>query len=508
MAPLSTTGNRPRPLMILTAAFLAGGAAAVGLNHFLDVHLSQRKPVVESEPIFIAMRSLPSGAPVTVWDVALRNWPIAMMPTTAMRVEDSFDGMCLKMPLREGQPLLSVQLEPAAAGKIAKMTDHSEHDERMVIVDDRTKIQLNWPKPPLNDSAGASRTDMVPPSAETRGHASPAPQDDRLAIRPMQPAVTVSTEPVAVAGETPAVGEAPATVAVPPAAQPEQASLARVNSPTAAVSEGPIEAELAVTSRTPSSSPAATTPGHATPEREQLPEIRIPQAPPQQTPTPVLTEIAATPANPSLSSVMVPGDRLSAVPPAKPTVPSSVVMSKRHLVVPERIAVMVDEVTAAARQQESANAPGNANTMRRLPQQSPETAAPPRESRSDLQLEPTQQPVGGRMPAAPDTNPLRKAVNRGSASRSRPQSPAMPQPLPSGTAIHRPMSQQPVANRLPSSVPEKTRTTRQENLSPESDAMDAAESESRMFPRVSARLEKAGEDWSRFRQSIFGSDQE
>ena len=41
----------------------------------LDVRLAQAKPKVESEPIFVALRSLPQGAAVTVWDVALRDWP-------------------------------------------------------------------------------------------------------------------------------------------------------------------------------------------------------------------------------------------------------------------------------------------------------------------------------------------------------------------------------------------------------------------------------------------------
>ena len=31
------------------------------------------------------------------------------------------------------------------------------------------------------------------------------------------------------------------------------------------------------------------------------------------------------------------------------------------------------------------------------------------------------------------------------------------------------------------------------------------ETDSQMFPRMSARIEKAGEDWNRFRESIFGS---
>lgn len=100
--------------MVFAAAFVAGAAAAVGINRALDVHLAQSKPQVECEPIFVALRSLPQGAPVTVWDVALRDWPKAMMPMTALRATDEFEGMIVRHPVREGQPLLSVQLVKAA----------------------------------------------------------------------------------------------------------------------------------------------------------------------------------------------------------------------------------------------------------------------------------------------------------------------------------------------------------------------------------------------------------
>jgi hypothetical protein len=109
--------QRPKATTVFAAAFLAGAAAAVGLNRTLDVHLAQRQPRVESEPIFVALRSLPPGTPVTVWDVALREWPKAMLPAAAMRPRDTFAGMVLKHPLREGQPILSVQLVKAVAAE-------------------------------------------------------------------------------------------------------------------------------------------------------------------------------------------------------------------------------------------------------------------------------------------------------------------------------------------------------------------------------------------------------
>ena len=107
--------TRPSRLTVFTTAFVAGAAVAFGVNRMLDVQLAQTRPQVECEPIFVALHALPQGSPITVWDVALKDWPRAMLPTSALRARDTFEGMVLRHPLREGQPLLAVQLMPASA---------------------------------------------------------------------------------------------------------------------------------------------------------------------------------------------------------------------------------------------------------------------------------------------------------------------------------------------------------------------------------------------------------
>ena len=57
--PKTTTLQRPKASTVFAAAFLAGAAAAVGVNRALDVHMAQNVPQVESESIFVALRSLP-----------------------------------------------------------------------------------------------------------------------------------------------------------------------------------------------------------------------------------------------------------------------------------------------------------------------------------------------------------------------------------------------------------------------------------------------------------------
>ena len=125
----TTTLQRPKASTVFAAAFLAGAAAAVGVNRALDVHMAQNVPQVESESIFVALRSLPKGSPVTIYDVALRDWPVAMLPATALRSDSKFDGVVLRHPLREGQPILSLQIaktSPEPQHQIAAVTQAAQ----------------------------------------------------------------------------------------------------------------------------------------------------------------------------------------------------------------------------------------------------------------------------------------------------------------------------------------------------------------------------------------------
>ena len=54
--PVPPRRHRPRSATVFIAAFVAGAAAAVGINRALDVHLAQAKPQVECEPILVALR--------------------------------------------------------------------------------------------------------------------------------------------------------------------------------------------------------------------------------------------------------------------------------------------------------------------------------------------------------------------------------------------------------------------------------------------------------------------
>jgi hypothetical protein len=216
--------QRPKATTVFAAAFLAGAAAAVGLNRTLDVHLAQRQPRVESEPIFVALRSLPPGAPVTVWDVALRDWPKAMLPAAAMRPRDTFAGMVLKHPLREGQPILSVQLVKAVTAE-SEQVAHADVDPVRPIEPAAPQTDLWAPADvaaPVTAPAEAVSTresfDVEPPAADL-AETQPLPTESIVAESPAP--VTALTEAEHDVGDAEALAEPvvaePVIVATPAA---------------------------------------------------------------------------------------------------------------------------------------------------------------------------------------------------------------------------------------------------------------------------------------------------
>ncbi len=173
--------HRPKTATVFVAAFVAGAVAAVVVNRALDLHLAQSRPQVESEPIFVALRPLTQGAPVTVWDVALRDWPCAMLPASALRAGDSFEGSVLKYPLREGQPLLAVQLMPASPPPGAPVDASAPVEDAFVM-----------PAPAALPVVAATAPKSEPPRDEAAAtNASPITNDsvvaDEAAVNPTAP---------------------------------------------------------------------------------------------------------------------------------------------------------------------------------------------------------------------------------------------------------------------------------------------------------------------------------
>jgi len=316
--------HRPKAATVFVAAFVAGAVAAVVVNRVLDVHLAQAKPQVECEPIFVTLRPLAQGAPVTVWDVALRDWPRAMLPSTALRATDSFTGSLVKYPLREGQPLLSVHLTPIEPA----------------TTPEPTTLEEAYVPPPVASPAPARDTpDLWTPAATA-------------AVPPAMPEpVTAATEPTTAATE-------PTLATVTEQDDPAAAETA----PQLAADEAILVAALPAEAPEPVAQPAnAALPARLTTDIE--PPVDMPSRP--------AVDLD------SLPSVMARSDETSG-----PTEESQTAGSIRYLVVPERIARQADTLftTPVAPLAEAAEVP--AKTPASQPRSTPQAGQRPATNRT------------------------------------------------------------------------------------------------------------------------------
>jgi len=359
-----TRSHRPRAITVFAAAFVAGAAAAVGVNRALDVRLAQSKPRVESEAIFVALRSLPQGAPVTVWDVALRDWPKAMMPASALRASDTFSGHVLKHPLREGQPLLSIQLAPTGQGAqpAAEPTTFpppTAYTNASTPVVPRTEVDLWSPAEPV--------TVRATPSTQQ-----PAPQAVSQNVSPAVSPVVV--QPVEATPPTASIVIAPAiepSLATAPVAAPTQLPAQDTVSPqepsapteptpvestaTVATADGPARVTDATEPTSTGSSSSSSSPTNSTSSDDaaavaataEVADPPTPSAEPVSAPATV-PQPQAGPETTAAADVAPPPAPLAATPPT-PAAPVNIPRPThlRYLVVPESIAVQADASFAA-----------------------------------------------------------------------------------------------------------------------------------------------------------------
>ncbi|MFM1996400.1 MAG: hypothetical protein RLZZ111_787 [Planctomycetota bacterium] len=415
--------HRPRAVTVFAAAFVAGAAAAVGVNRALDVRLAQAKPRVESEAIFVALRSLPQGTPVTVWDVALRDWPKAMLPASALRAHDSFTGQVLRHPLREGQPLLAIQLMPASS-------ETGGPADAQPTPPPAAYTQVSAPvKPPVEADLWAPVEPAAPPPAAPPATAESQPVTPAAA----QPAPAASTptaqetvawpQPVVPPTDVPAPAASPLSTAPTPVVassvdsqpgRPEAAAAqtaAGQTTPTDQPRADQIVGDQATQpAGTPSGSPAGpdTTSLSAASQPEAVAPAPVAAAvdvspvaePPAetaalpQTPTVVADIVAPEPVAEPVSVVAT----APAAPAPPPVAEVAVRPLLRYLVVPENIAVQADRSfaipTTPVPPAESQRAVSGPVGVQQLPPTTGSTVAAPRNRPSAQPAQQQRQAVG------------------------------------------------------------------------------------------------------------------
>ena len=396
----TATRHRPKSLTVFAAAFIAGAAAAVGVNRVLDVHLAQRRPQVECEPIFVALRPLPQGASVTVWDVALKDWPKAMLPSSALRAGDSFDGFVLRHAVREGQPLLAVQLIRSGQTPQASVAGESfiaPAPAAAAAAPNSTSTQADpWMPaeslaPPATTPVARTKSVVAPPSPAIEPPAqavtsTPTP----IASKPTTPQpMTPEPTPTAVAAAEPAAS----TPAAEPAAEPARA--AAPPAPAIAATSEPTPAE-------PTAVAAARQPIPPSPTDIDAPTPRRPFIARVDSSDDGMEEAVATDVQ-SMPSVMTSASQ-SGGQSGGPSSASG--DAARYLVVPERIALQAD-------------------TSFTTPQ--PEPPGPPAVKAATRQPSRTPAPPAGQPPARRGQKPPRGQQASGQPARGQ-QQPQSQQP--------------------------------------------------------------------------------
>ncbi len=457
----SAKRHRPKSTTVFVAAFVAGAVAAVVVNRALDLHLAQSKPQVESEPIFVALRALPQGSPVTVWDVALRDWPCAMLPSSALRAKDSFEGSVLKYPLREGQPLLSVQLMPASQPTVT-------------------------PVAPTASTATLDETFVMPAPAPAPTSVTQAPKDDRptasdTAADPRtEQKVTdsVATAPSIIAPRpSPAVASEPAVVSTVPLVA-DTAAPRDATTPLPVPERKRFELEPIATTQTPSSS--AQEPSAAT----DIPEDQ---------PTRVASDVEPLldmPSRPAVDLEKIPSVMARSEKPAEPADTTTASGAVRYLVVPERIARQADTSFVSPPAVEPASEPSPVPPVAAA---SPTPAAAAQQAKALPPQQPkTRKPQQAAGKPAPQQRAPRSA--NGDARPMPQQRTDKPQPQ----AQQRPAT----TNKQQRPAPAPSQPQRQAKQQPPNKPSDRSPAETAepkprgpMFPNITAGLEAMGNRW-------------
>ncbi len=387
----TATRHRPKSLTVFAAAFIAGAAAAVGVNRVLDVHLAQRRPQVECEPIFVALRPLPQGASVTVWDVALKDWPKAMLPSSALRAGDSFDGFVLRHAVREGQPLLAVQLIRSGQTPQASVAGESfiaPVPAAAAAAPNSTSTQAD-PWMPAESLAPPATT----PVARTKSVVAPPSP----AIEPPAQAVTSTPTPIVAQPMTPEPMTPEPTPAAVAAAEPAASTPAAEPARAAAPPATAIAATSEPTPAEPTAVAAARQPIPPSPTDIDPPTPRRPSIAAADPNDEAMEEAVATDVQ-SMPSVMTSAGQSGSQSGGRSSATAG--DAGRYLVVPERIALQADTSFTTPR---------------------PEPPGPPAVKAATRQPSRTPAPPAGQPPARRGQQPPRGQQASGQPARGQQQ---------------------------------------------------------------------------------------
>jgi pilus assembly protein CpaB len=99
---------RPKSLILLALALGCGLVASIGISQVLDT--SNRPTAVETAPIYVALKNINVGDPLTEEMVALEEWPKDKVPVGSVTTWEGLEGRRPRTNIYQGEPILDGKL--------------------------------------------------------------------------------------------------------------------------------------------------------------------------------------------------------------------------------------------------------------------------------------------------------------------------------------------------------------------------------------------------------------
>lgn len=117
---------RPKSLALLLLALGCGLVASIGITQVMAKKSDVSTPVLDTDPVFIAIKDIPVGEPLNAQLIKLEQWPKDKVPPGALTRIEEVEGLRPRTKLYAGEPILRTKLfgkgagEPGASPQIPK----------------------------------------------------------------------------------------------------------------------------------------------------------------------------------------------------------------------------------------------------------------------------------------------------------------------------------------------------------------------------------------------------
>jgi len=110
-----------RALLLWIAALLLAAVTGVAVEAAVSGAAEARRTYGEQRTAVVATRSLPAGHRLAPGDVAVRPWPVGLLPPGALDDVAAADGRVVAAPMLEGEVVVGERLAPGGLSAVAAL---------------------------------------------------------------------------------------------------------------------------------------------------------------------------------------------------------------------------------------------------------------------------------------------------------------------------------------------------------------------------------------------------